>query len=425
MARSRNILTDADIRSALATQKARLKELKIDGPPLAEKLKDGGSLHLSPTLRWVYEYRFRGKDRETRLGEYPGLTLAKARVERDRLERQRKEDGVDPNAVKRREKALNRGLTFREFALENADTLGWPSKAARKRWLKVMTTPQYLKGFIDLTPNEIRAEHVEDALRPYWTAQPATSIQLRRCIRRVLQAARAKKLIAGMVWENPAVFRDGLEHTMPSSAYVSEPRKSLPWQEAPVFLTKLRRKGNIESLAVEWLILTGMRVEAVIGARWDEIDLRKRTWTVPADRMKGEEGKVGKHVAPLTKPMVRVLRKLRKLGVRRDSEFLFASRRSKTGHICSSTVWNYVHRIAAYDACPHGFRSTVSTWAEEETDAHETVITMTVGHVKKDKIHRVYGRSDMLRRRRELMEAWGRYCAEPRYPQPAALRIAA
>ena len=415
MARTRNVLTVREVEAAVKAG-------------LPKPLKDGGGLYLMPNGKWVYFFKFRGKEKELWLGAWPTLGLAAARDQRNEAEAKKKA-GVNPTDERQAEKVANRATSFAEFALENVDRLGPKKEPGRSVWLRQMTTPKFLGDFVHMTPNDIQIEHVEKALLPFWETRTATSIALRMRIRRVLSSARAKKLIAGERWINPATYRDVLEHTMPRSTYEEEPRPSLPWQDVPAFLCDLRaRPEAILPMAAEWLVLTGARVDSVTGAQWGEIDLRRRTWTVPAARMKGREGKVGAFVVPLTRPMVGVLRRLLPRGQRIDpNAFLFPSPggRSRSGHMESSSMWNIVRRVRPnVEVCPHGFRASFSTWAEEETDFGDKIISAAIGHKKKDKVQRRYGRSDLLPGRRRLMRLWAAYCAPPVIAAPG-LRLAA
>jgi integrase len=69
---------------------------------------------------------------------------------------------------------------------------------------------------------------------------------------------------------------------------------------------KLRKREATSALALELCILTAARSGEILGMRWPEIDLDKKIWTVPAERMKaGRE-----HRVPLSPRAVTVLRKL-------------------------------------------------------------------------------------------------------------------
>ena len=90
----------------------------------------------------------------------------------------------------------------------------------------------------------------------------------------------------------------------------------MAYGDVPAFLTCLRMRGSVASIALEFAILTVARGGEVIGARWSEIDADKNVWTVPASRMKGGR----EHRVPLTE---RTLAILKTMAGAKVSEFVF------------------------------------------------------------------------------------------------------
>jgi hypothetical protein len=65
-----------------------------------------------------------------------------------------------------------------------------------------------------------------------------------------------------------------------------------------------------------------------------------------------------------------------------------------------------------YGATLHGFRSTLSTWAEEQDDGRaypRPVIKAVLAHGKGDAVTAAYLRSELFEARRKLMERWSWY----------------
>jgi integrase len=92
---------------------------------------------------------------------------------------------------------------------------------------------------------------------------------------------------------------------------------AMPYEDVAAFIAKLRTREATSALALELCILTAARSGEILGMRWSEIDLDKKIWTVPADRMKaGRE-----HRVPLSAPAVAILRQLEKL---KTGDFVFA-----------------------------------------------------------------------------------------------------
>jgi integrase len=61
----------------------------------------------------------------------------------------------------------------------------------------------------------------------------------------------------------------------------------------------------------------------------------------------------------------------------------------------------------------HGFRSTFSTWAHEQTGYAAHVIEQALAHSVGSAVERAYRRSDLFEKRRRLMDDWAKYCAAP------------
>jgi len=139
--------------------------------------------------------------------------------------------------------------------------------------------------------------------------------------------------------------------------------------------------------------------------RWPEIDLDKKIWTVPADRMKaGRE-----HRVPLSPRAVAILRQLEKL---KTGGFVFAGQ-ARNKPLSNMAMEMVLRRMKIEDAMVHGFRSSFRDWAGNVTSFPREVTESALSHVIGDKAEQAYRRSDALDKRRKLMEAWAAYC-EPR-----------
>src|SRR5262249_62007125 len=69
-------------------------------------------------------------------------------------------------------------------------------------------------------------------------------------------------------------------------------------------------------------------------------------------------------------------------------------------------------RMGRSDLTVHGFRSTFRDWAAEQTNFPHEVAEMALAHAIGDKVEAAYRRGDLFRKRRELLDAWARYCAK-------------
>ena len=78
---------------------------------------------------------------------------------------------------------------------------------------------------------------------------------------------------------------------------------ALPYGEVSEFILALRERKGTAAAALKFTILTAARTGETIGARWDEIDLAGKIWTVPAGRING--GK--QHRVPLSDRALEIL----------------------------------------------------------------------------------------------------------------------
>jgi integrase len=139
--------------------------------------------------------------------------------------------------------------------------------------------------------------------------------------------------------------------------------------------------------------------------RWPEIDLDKKIWTVPADRMKaGRE-----HRVPLSARAVAILRQLEKV---KTGDFVFAGQ-ARNKPLSNMAMEMVLRRMKIVSATVHGFRSSFRDWAGNVSSFPRELTETALAHVIGDKAEQAYRRSDALEKRRKVMEAWARYC-EPR-----------
>jgi integrase len=150
-------------------------------------------------------------------------------------------------------------------------------------------------------------------------------------------------------------------------------------------------------LALEFLILTAARTSEVLDARWEEIDVEKKTWVVPAARMKMSI----EHRVPLSARAIEILTLAKQFN---DAAVIFPGR--YPGHPLSNTALLMVlRRMGEGDLTVHGFRATFKTWAEETTKTDTLVIEACMAHAVKG-IERHYLRTTFFKERQQLMESW-------------------
>ena len=261
------------------------------------------------TKSWLLRYMIDGKADSMGLGPLNTTSLAKAR-ERAQKARDLLAEGINPrearDADRLQRKAENaKAMTFvacvdayikaHELRMEKR---GAPQSVARvvprtKRGSRVF--PAATAAINDLPVAAIDTALVVKVLEPIWYTTPETASRIRGRIENVLGWATVRGLRLG---DNPARWEGHLKELLPATAKVAAVvhYSALPYRDLPAFMSELRARSGISALALELTILTAARSGEVIGAKWSEIDLGTKVWTVPAERMKAAR----EHRVPLT-----------------------------------------------------------------------------------------------------------------------------
>jgi integrase len=142
------------------------------------------------------------------------------------------------------------------------------------------------------------------------------------------------------------------------------------------------------SLALEFLILTAARTSEVLDARWEEFDLDKKLWTVPADRMKAH----CEHRVPLCSRALAIVAMLAKA---KTGAFVFPSRHRLDKPMSTSALATVLQRLKV-DATVHGFRSSFRDWAGEETTFAREIAEASLAYVVGDAAEQAYRRSILV-----------------------------
>jgi integrase len=399
---------------------------------------DGGGLYLVVDKRgsstsWVYRYTIDGRARTLGLGRYPDIGLKDARTRADEA-RRLKAHGRDPLAVKDAERAARkaeqaRAVTFKAVAQEfvSQNRAGWRNAKHAKQW--EATLQAYVYPLIgDMVAGAVDGSAVLRVLRqsvgrgkearPLWEAKPETASRVRGRIEAVLDYAKVRGLRDG---DNPAAWRGNLKLALPARTKVQKVKhhEAHPIDGMADFMAALRAQEGMAARALEFAILTAARTGEVLGARWGEIDLGAKVWTVPAERMKaGRE-----HRVPLSDRAIEIL-KARRSDDAEPRDFVFPGARA--GKPLSNMAFlMLLRRMGPEGLTAHGFRSTFRDWAAERTsfpsEFAEAALAHTVGEAK---TVAAYQRSDLLERRRKLMAAWAAFCEPKSGGNVAQLRTA-
>ncbi|WP_254679364.1 tyrosine-type recombinase/integrase [Celeribacter baekdonensis] len=131
--------------------------------------------------------------------------------------------------------------------------------------------------------------------------------------------------------------------------------------------------------------------------RWDELDFIARLWTCPAVRMKTGDD----HRVPLSDEMLAILEPLKAM----QSEYVFEGQK-RHRPLSNMAMLMLLRRMGVEGVTVHGFRSTFRDWASEVANAPREVAEMSLAHKVGSDVERAYARSDLLDKRRVLMERW-------------------
>ena len=366
------------------------------------KYSDGGNLYLivsaNGSRKWVLRFTWRGMPKEMGLGSAATVSLADAR-DKAATARRKIAQGLNPIDERKRTSGVP---TFGEMAdqVREALSAGFRNEKHKAQWKSTLAT--YAAPLRDKPVDSVTTDDVLAILKPIWTTKAETASRVRGRIEKILDAAKAKGFRDG---ENPARWRGHLDHLLPQPSKLARGHHpAMPYDEVSQFVSKLREREAIAALALELCILTVARSGEILGMRWDEIDLAKKIWTLPAHRMKaGRE-----HRVPLSSRAVTILHGLAK----RSSDFVFPGQR-RDKPLAATAMEMMLRRMKIDNATVHGFRSSFRDWAGNETGYPRELIETALAHVIGDKAEQAYRRSDALEKRRDLMEAWAGYC-EPR-----------
>lgn len=391
----------------------------------AYKLAAGAGLHLnvSPTgaKSWRLKCRFAGREKLLTLGRFPALGLAAAEARRDACKFAIAE-GRDPSTESG---AID---TFEQLArawLEhNRD--GWSAKHAAD-----VEGSLVRDVFPAIGAKPIRMIAAPALLQLLGKVEKRGCVETARRLRQRLSEIFAFGIALDLVATDPAARLGVAMKTVPPAT----PQPALTSIEdcrALLAACELANARAVTRLASRFLALTAVRLDAVRGMRWCEVDLVAAIWTVPAVRMKLTRAKKGEarfdHVVPLSPAAVEVLRTTRELVVdnrqTRGEQHENGYNTPSDGQLAHSLVFpgrsidvpigegtiGELYDRAGFAGLhvPHGWRASFSTILNEDLgEDWARTIDRALAHSPKDKVEAAYNRAQLLDRRRHVMERWG------------------
>jgi len=386
-------LTAIAVKAALATPGTYQ-----DGDGLFLKVSGKGA------ASWKLRVQHDGKRRDIGIGSAKLVTLAIARDKARELRMAVKVERRDILAERKDASAAK--MTFREAAIQyHAENEGsWKSRTYARQWLAGLENYAFSK-LGNKTTGAITAADIITTLTPIWQDIPETARQVRNRICTVLNYAHAKGWRSSEAPSGNGSLKAG--RGLPRQVKEQVHRKAMPYIAIPSFITALQRKHSYGRLALELLILTGVRSQEVRLATWREFDLVSGLWAVPADHMKRAKA----HIVPLSRAALSALNRAAALKLA-GSNFVFPG---VSGGAMSDMTLLKVLRDSGEDFHVHGFRSSFTDWAANE-GFPDAVVEAALAHKTPDAVQAAYrrttylGTSDKPGERVRLMEVWGTYC---------------
>lgn len=368
---------------------------------------DGNGLNLvvdpSGARRWIVRVTVKGQKNKMGaplrtdfgLGGADIVTLNQARDRALEYRRMAKQ-GLNPRFNAHREIP-----TFEEIAQQvHIDRMPtWKNQKHGQQWINTLRDYAFPK--IGRMPiDSIGQPEILMCLSPIWTEKHETARRLAQRIKKVLDVAKSKGFRDG---ENPVTaIKDA--QVLPKVKAKPKHHDAMRWQDVPAFYADLKTRSAMSAKALMFTCLTGSRTSEVLGLRWEEIDFDARLWTCPAQRMKGGLD----HRVPLTDEMLAIIEPLKAM----KSDFVFEGQK-RHKPMSNMSMLMLLRRMQVEGVTVHGFRSTFRDWASEVANVPREVAEMSLAHTVGSNVERAYARSDLLDRRRELMERWSEYASEP------------
>ena len=394
-------LSSTAVKQALSNSK--VKESHANGK--VHKLRDGDGLHLrirpNGSMSWVLDYvqPYTKKRISISFGTYPEVSLAQARKKRTEA-KELLAQNIDPKEQrddKHREQTLAASHTLKSVATDwfeiKKTTIAENTATSLWRKFENHVFPKLGHRPID----KILAPEAIEALKPL---AAKGNLETTGKIIGHLNNIMTHAVNTGILHHNPL---SGIR-----SAFQT-PKATNMATIKPCELGKLMNDLSYASIKlvtrclIEWQLHTMTRPSESAKAKWSEIDLENKLWTIPAERMKMRL----EHKVPLTPQTIDILARLKPLSGEREHLFTSYMNHNKHCNVESANKalsrMGYKNKLVA-----HGLRALASTTLNEQ-GFDPDVIETALSHVDKNEVRRAYNRAEYLERRRSLMVWWSEH----------------
>lgn len=363
--------------------------------------RDGLYLEIKPNGVKAFRYRFKlgGKESMMGLGEYPTTSLSEAR-EKARAARKLVKDGINPVQQKQLDKVrqeLDRSNTLELIAAEWLATKDWEDITKKRRldMLRRVVFPMLGK----LPVRDITAHQVLAILQATHTRAPTVAAEAKRTLSSIFQFAVATlRADIDPVWP--------VRNALPKNK--TQHKTALSKEQVGKLLREIgEHRGNFMTVqAFRLLWYTLLRANEVAAAEWSEIDLEKRVWAIPAERMKARRP----HPIYLTDQTLEIFK-----GMQPQTgkyKYVFTGRDSKQKPLAIATFRQLLYKNGwAGTYSPHGTRTTGSTMLHEMGHRSE-LIEAQLAHIDQNQVRRTYNHTDYFSERAKMMQEWCNFIDE-------------
>ena len=344
------------------------------------------------------------------------MSLTSAR-ELARTEISKIQAGTNPIVEKRNKrleahKLAQRKVTFKECALEymKMQEGTFSNEKHKKQWGSTLET--YVFPLIGNQPiSELNHDDIRQVLlqkiadgktkTDFWNARTETASRVRGRVQAIIDYA----IVSGIREKsNPAIWKGHLDRIFaaPNKIKNVEHHPALPYVQTTDFMKKMLEHSSVSSRAIQFLVFTSVRPGSVRKATWSQIDFQKMIWNIPPQNMKNRK----EFRVPLAKQAIDLLLSISKTS---QNNLIFPSPTDKplSDMALSEFMRGLLERGEIVSkAVPHGFRSTFRDWAAEQTNYPDDLRKMASSHSIGDAVFAAYQRSDLLEKRRALMNDW-------------------
>ena len=386
-------------------------------------ISDGGGLSLlvksNGVKRWLFIYRFEGKQNRLGFGTYPDATLEIARRKADEA-REQLANGIDPGNIRKEIKAtklqivenakrIDAGLpVVGSFADTANHWLDYLSKHPSKRTKKIIAPLTLEKKFariktyvlptLGVMPlKDIKPSNVWDVLKPLIDKK---------------QIETAHRVFAEIV----AIFNHAIveEITDYNPALPVASRVPAPEVKHRAAIIDTKQVGqllrDIQNYQGTFVVQCAFRLSPLLFQRpgeirkmlWSDLDLVAKEWRPFVSKTDFH------HIVPLPTQAIAILEEIKPLTG--SDQYVFPCMRGNGRPMSENTIMTALKSLG-YDSdvmTAHGFRTTASTLLNEQGWSPDA-IERQLSHSPRDQVRAAYNRAQYLDERRRMMQSWADY----------------